>query len=201
MKPDLIITQIKHCDYPIFRGFLMSHRDWFEKVIVYFSEHNRFPYFDHFIQDSLKNLDITWADPVFINWGVEDWRNVSTNELLKYSEAEWVCSIEQDWFARDWNKLWEAVQEASKTADYMGWWQENNKYIHPSFWFAKRELLDKTRKDFSAKPPHDHFGLIYEDVKKLGGRVKTLQEMEYDIGSLNDKRKEVLIDLFKGIIN
>lgn len=179
MRPDLIITWIKHCDYPIFRGFLTSNRDWFNKVIVLFSEHNRFPYFDHFIHESLKDLNITWFDPAEIDWGREDWRNVSTNEMLKHSDSEWVCSIEQDWFSKDWNGLWEKTKEAMGQADLVGWWQENNKYIHPSYWFIKREMLEKTNKDFAAHDGHDHFGWITKDVERLGGKIITTQEMGF----------------------
>jgi len=187
MKPDLLLTQIKHADYPVFRLFLKRHSNFFNKIIVYFSEHNRFPYFDHFIQTAIKEdvyeifdyPEIVFLDPVLTDWGREDWRNKSTNEMLKYSTSDWVCSVEQDFFAKDWDKLLSSVGEAMKTYDLVGWWQENNKYIHPSFWFIKRELLEKTNKDFSARDGHDHFGWITKDVERLGGKIKSTQDMGF----------------------
>jgi len=179
MNCTLITCWIKHCDYPLYRRFLKNYRQFFNKIVILFSEHNRWPYFDHFIHGSLADLDITFLDSKELDWGKEDWRNVATNEMLKYSDTEWVVSIEQDWFSKDWNKLLNAVEEASKDNEYIGWWQESNKYIHPSFWFIKRALLDKTRKDFAAHGKHDHFGWIAEDVKSLGGKTKTTQEMGF----------------------
>ena len=176
MKPDLLTCWIKHCDYPLFRQKLKEHRHRFGKVIVLFSEHNRFPYFDHFIHESLKDLDITFLDPAQVDWGNQDWRDIATNHMLKYSDSEWVCSIEQDWFAKDWPYMLDATMKALEDCDLFGWWQENNKYIHPAYWFARRSMLDKTDKDFSAHGKHDHFGWITEGVRKAGGRIDSLQD-------------------------
>jgi hypothetical protein len=186
-KPDLLITWIKHCDYPIFREFLVNHSNFFNKIIIYWSEHNRFPYFDHFIQDAIRqdvyelfdHPEIIFLDPIETDWGKEDWRNKSTNYMLHFSESEWVCSIEQDWFSNDWNKLLTATQEAMKDNDLVGWWQENNEYIHPSYWFIKRNILDQTNKDFSARDGQDHFGWISKDVIKMNGKIKTTQQMGF----------------------
>lgn len=179
MLPDLIITWLKHCDYPIFRKFLETYRYFFKDIYIYFSEHNRFPYFDHFIHDSLKDLKIIFIDPVLTDWSTEDWRNKSTNEMLKHSNAEWVCSIEQDFFSKDWNRLLDTCENLMKTEDMFGWLNHTaHSYIHPAFWFIKREVLDKTSKDFSAHPEivgSDHFATITYDVMQLGAKIKTIQ--------------------------
>ena len=179
MKPDLLITQIKHADYPVWRMNLARDRHRFNKVIVYFSEHNRFPYFDHFIQSSLSNLDITFLDPVLTDWGTEDWRNKSTNEMLKYSTSDWVCSIEQDWFVKDWNKLLDAMEESMKTSDLIGFLHPAG-YIHPAFWYMKREALERTKKDFGAHDGQDHFGWITKDARDLGLTVTSLQDLGFN---------------------
>lgn len=143
---------------------LEKHRKRFGKVIIYFSEHNRFPYYDHFIHDSLKDLDITFIDPTLTDWGTEDWRNHATVEMLSHSDSEWVCSIEQDWFAKDWDKLLDAMEVAMRAGDMAGWMsQTHSSYIHPSFWYMKRELLDRLGADFgphSEIPGSDHFGMM-----------------------------------------
>lgn len=179
-RPDLLITFIKHCDYPIFRRFLRRHRQRFGKVIIYWSEHFRHMYFNRFIEKDLADLNITFLQNIPYKYGYEDWRNIATNYMLKFSDSEWVCSIEQDFFTKDWEKLLDAVTEASKTYDFLGYkgrdqqqsYQQYLKgdYVHPAFWFIKKSLLDKTEKDFSAKPDQgcDHFGLITRDVVKLG---------------------------------
>lgn len=180
MKPDLMITWIKHADYPIFRATLKKYRDFFGKVIILFSEHNRFPYFDHFIQSSLSDLDVTFLDPKEYVYGVEDWRNVSTNEMLKYSTSEWVCSVEQDWFSTDWKRLLDITINAMPTSDLIGWWQSAGKYIHPGYWFMKRESLEKTNKDFAAHDGLDHFGWITKDAERLGMKITTLQDLGFN---------------------
>lgn len=198
MKPDLMITWIKHCDYPIFRQWLRKYRDFFGKVIIYWSEHNRFPYFDHFIHEAMKKDDITWMDPVLTDWGTEDWRNKSTNAMVKESESEWVCSIEQDYFCRDWEKLLAEVVEAGKTYDLIGHpgkpgSQPNQdylkgEYIHPAFWFMKRKTLEKTSKNFGADPARgwDHFGIITEEAMKLGIKTITLADMGHEVETKPD---------------
>lgn len=181
MKPDLLICWIKHCDYPIFRSFLRRHRDSFGKIIIYWSEHFREYYFDKFIQKDLESLgNVEFVMNVDYKYGVEDWRNVATNIMLKRTNSEWVCSVEQDWFAKDWDKLLTKVSDAMKMdSDLIGWWQENNKYIHPSFWFIRRFILDNTRRDFAAHDGHDHFGWITEDVKTIGGKIVSTQDMGF----------------------
>lgn len=175
------MTHLKHCPYPIWMRNLKEQMQdgYFHKCFVYFSEHNRFPYFDHYIHSYFSDIKgVEFMDPVLTDWGTEDWRNKSTNEMLKHSKAEWVGSIEQDWFYKDWGKLWDAIQTASKTADLIGW--RNGNYIHPGFWFMKREALEKTNKDFGAHDGYDHFGLITRDAEAQGLKVVSLQDLGFN---------------------
>lgn len=189
MKPDLLITWIKHCDYPIFRARLEEHRDFFGKVIIYWSEHNRFPYFDHFIQESLHHLNVVNLDPVYTDWGTEDWRNKSTNHMLDFSDSEWVCSVEQDFFVDNWKELLNRVEKESETYDLIGYkghqGQEGRQsgylqgdYVHPAFWFMRRTALERTSKNFSADTTRgcDHFGLISREAQKSGITTSYIQD-------------------------
>jgi hypothetical protein len=179
IHPDLVLTAIKHCDYPIFRATLKKYRDFFGKIIVFFNENNRWPYFDHFIHSEMADLgNIVFIDQVEIDWGTQDWRNVSTNEMLKYSSSEWVCSVEQDWFSQDWDELLSITSKAMETHDLVGWDAQvgDSFYIHPAYWFIKRSILEKTNKDFSARNGLDHFGWITRDVEGLGGRIFGLEK-------------------------
>lgn len=194
MKPDLLITWIKHTDYPIFRLFLSRYREFFGRIIIYFSEHNRFPYFDHFIQKSLSKLDCIFLDPVLTDWSREDWRNKSTNEMLKYSQSEWVCSIEQDFFCKDWNSLLFKTQEAMKENDLVGWLNPTNyPYVHPAYWFVKRSVLEETSKDFSPHPEInglDHFGMITKEIIDNGGRLTSLKDMGLETELINSDKTD-----------
>mgnify|MGYP001563284138 FL=1 len=181
-KPDLLITWIKHCDYPIFRLFLKRHRDFFGKVIIYWSEHFRHMYYDAFIQKALVDygIECQFLPNIEYKYGVEDWRNIATNYMLQQSTSEWVCSVEQDWFVKDWEKLLTEVVVNSSKADLLGWWQPNGKYVHPAFWFMKREALEKTRKDFAAHDGFDHFGWITQDHLANGGKIISTQDMGFE---------------------
>lgn len=194
-KPDLLICWIKHADYPIFRETLRKHRDFFGKIIIYWSEHFREDYFDKFIQKDLESLgNIQFLPNIEYQYGVEDWRNVATNYMLKHTDSEWVCSVEQDWFSKDWEGLLKMVSEAMETNDLVGWGAKSGIkqfYIHPAFWFIKRVLLDKTRKDFSAKDGEDHFGLITRDVEELPrpGKIFCIERdggLKCDVGVNSD---------------
>lgn len=156
-------------------------RPHFGKIIIYFNENNRFPYFDHFMQTAMSDWgNITFLDQAEMDWGSQDWRNVSTNEMLKHSNSDWVCSIEQDWFDKDWEKTLTAVEGAMSTADLIGWWQPAGKYIHPGFWYMKRESLEKTRKDFAAHDGYDHFGWISKDAQDMGMKITSLQDLGFN---------------------
>lgn len=188
-RPDLLVCHIKHCDYPIFRGWLRKHRDFFGKIVIYWSEHFRHMYYDKFIQEDLSDLkDIVFLQNIEYKYGVEDWRNIATNYMLKETVSQWVCSVEQDFFTTDWDKLLKSVEEASKTYDILGYMGRDHQqeyqgylkghYVHPAFWFIKRSLLEKTSKDFGAKPDegYDHFGRITRDVMKLNVPIWWTQE-------------------------
>jgi hypothetical protein len=180
MKPDLLICWIKHADYPIFRETLRKHRDFFGKIIIYWSEHFRDIYFDEFIQKDLESLgNIQFLPNIEYKYGVEDWRNIATNYMLEHTDSEWVCSIEQDWFAKDWTYLLTRVEKEMVIADLIGWWQPNGKYIHPGFWFMRRESLEKTNKDFAAHDGFDHFGWITQDAIKQGMEIVSLQDLGF----------------------
>lgn len=185
-KPDLLVCWIKHCDYPIFRMFLKRHREFFGKVIIYWSEHFRHMYYDEFIQKALADdgVECQFLQNIEYKYGVEDWRNIATNYMLKHSDSEWVCSVEQDFFVRDWDKLLTEVVAKSLDADLIGYKGEagNKNYVHPAFWFMKREALEKTSKNFSAdaEQGEDHFGLITRDAEKLGIPIAYIQDMGFE---------------------
>ena len=196
MRPDLMVCWIKHCDYPIFRRFLRRYRAFFGKIIIYFSEHFRHMYYDKFIEKDLSILgNIQFLPNIEYKYGVEDWRDIATNHMLKFTNSEWICSVEQDWFCRDWDKFLSKMNDAMKTSDLIGFWQASDTnqkfrgYIHPACWFIKRSILDQTSKDFSAHPEVngcDHFGMITRDVEKLGGKIVKLEDLGFKIGVWSD---------------
>lgn len=107
--------------------------------------------------------------------GIDDWRNTATNAMLKEATGDWIISIEQDWFCRDWGESFNTMEQSMKDSDLFGWWNPTNSpYVHPAFFGIRKELLDKTSKDFSPHPElngADHFAVITHDAQKLGARI------------------------------
>lgn len=178
-----VISQICiYNDYPIFRQLLTKYRSKFNKIILYASRHHGVIDEEEFMR---KTFPETWVSTE-IDWTTPgiDWRQVETEPLLEKSDAEWILFMEQDFFCDDWDKLWVDVErEMGSGADMIGWYDNNSFfYIHPSFLLIKRELLDKTNKDFRAHPEvqgSDHFAMITKDAQDLGAKIVTLQDMGY----------------------
>lgn len=178
---DLVSQVCIFVDYPLWRAWVGEYRSKFDKVILYASRHHGITDLEEFWR---KELPETWVSEK-IDWtepGI-DWRQRETTPLLEKSEAEWILFMEADFFCDDWDKLWKDVEEAMKTADAIGWWSASAfPYIHPCFLLIKREMLDKTKKDFRAHPEidgSDHFAMITRDVEELGGIITPLQSLGY----------------------
>lgn len=187
MKKSLIVSHISSCDYPLWRLWLRKYSSWFDEIIIYFDVQFRYPFFWSFIQQDLSTIpNIKFLDPVQYDYETSDWRTTSTNELIKHATGDWIFSIEQDWFAKDWGKLLDKVNAVmyEDNPDMIGWLNPTNSpYIHPAFFAIKREMLEKTSKDFSAHPEipgSDHFAMITYDVQKLQGKIVSLQDMGFN---------------------
>lgn len=181
MKPDIVMQYCVYNDYPVFRANLAKYRDKVNKVILYPSRHHGFRDFEEFSKEQIKE---TWVTPVPIDYANEDWRQAETIPALEHVESEWIWFREQDFFVDDWDKFYDDMDRLMETNDIFGWMQNDNvPYVHPCCLFIKRELLDRTSKDFSAHPEiteSDHFGMITKDVAGLGARLTSLQDEGYE---------------------
>jgi hypothetical protein len=91
--------------------------------------------------------------------------------------------------------------------DMFGWWNPTNSpYIHPAFWAIKRELLEKTTKDFSAHPEingSDHFATITYDVERLGYKIGKCsgefnpESFQFHLGGVNQNYLNGLTEGFQ----
>src|SRR3990167_9791666 len=180
---DLLIQCCIYLDYPIFRLHLQRYRDRFQKIILYPSDHNRELSFKPFLYEQIKE---TWIKDHTIDWTTPsiDWRQAETEPMLPYSDAEWIYFTEPDWFIKDHTKFYDTVEKAMATADAIGWWNPTNyPYLHPACFFIKREVLEKTQKDFRAHPEIngcDHFAMLTRDLEKLGAKIVTLQDLGFN---------------------
>lgn len=180
MNIDIISQICIYCDYPLYRAMLTKYRDKFNKIILYPSRHHGVTDLENFLKQQFPE---TWVKPVEIDYGIQDWRQAETEPCLALSDSEWVLFMEQDFFVKDWDKFWQDIEKAMETADVIGWWSASNfPYVHPCFLLIKREILDKTKKDFRAHPEIngcDHFAMITRDAEELGAKIVKLQDMGY----------------------
>lgn len=179
-RPDLLLQYCVYCDYPIYRAWIKKYRNKFNKIIIYPSRHHGVIDLEEFAK---RVIPETWVDHEVIDYGVQDWRQAETEPLLKHVESDWIWFSEQDFFTKDWDKLFKDLESTSRDADMMGLWNPTNfPYIHPSCLIIKKELLDATNKDFRAHPEingGDHFCMITQDAKRLQANIVTLQDMGY----------------------
>jgi hypothetical protein len=177
MKNCDIIQQIcVYNDYPILRHLLNAK--WkFDQVILFPSRHHGKIDCEEFLKSNIK---ATWVTRPPIDYGVEDWRQAECIPCLPHSKSSWLWFSEQDFFVDDWEEFFAYIEEQMKTADLIGWWHDSAfPYIHPCCMFIKREMLDKTNKDFRAHPEtigSDHFAMITRDVERLGGKIVKIQD-------------------------
>lgn len=182
MKPDVISQYCVHNTYPIFKRNLKKYRNKIGKIILYPSRHHGFRDFEGFEKSTLKE---TWVDPVEIDFGKEDWRQAETIPCLNHVESDWIWFSEQDFFVEDWDKFYADVERLMGEADMFGWWVGTafeGGFLHPSCIFMKRELLERTNKDFRAHPEIDgcdHFAMLTRDAERLGAKIVKLQDIGY----------------------
>lgn len=180
MSIDVISQICVYCDYPLWREMITKHRDKFEKVILYPSKQHGTLDLENFW---LNNFKETWVTREPIDYGVEDWRQAETEPLIAQSNAEWLWFMEADFFVTDWDKLFKNFEEAMKTDDLIGCWSPSQfPYMHPCCLLIRRELFDKTNKDFRAHPEilgSDHFAMITRDAERLGAKITKLEDLGY----------------------
>lgn len=164
-KPDIIAQWPVNCDYPIWRYFIKSSREKFGKIIIAFTETYSSDDYREFIKWSMRNDNIIFFDGGSPEKG-QDWRDMEVNKGLLLSDSKWVWFTEQDFFPTG-KKFWnEIYMKHEKGFDLIGVTQGER--LHPCCIFVKREVIEKTRKNFGIVPDKsDHFFLFQKDIERL----------------------------------
>jgi hypothetical protein len=161
MKPDIIVSWPKNCDYPLWRKFISKERDRFNEVIIIITETGDDLDFTGFVADQLDWCRVYVSRKLYPN---EDWRNVAVNKGLELSKNDWVWFTEQDFLPEE--GFWDEVRKQKDKCGVISYYQQDR--MHPCCIFAKRKIIEKTRKDFGIVPDVlDHFGLFQEDIDTL----------------------------------
>ena len=176
-RPDLIVVWPKNLDYPPFRMFVRYYRELFGKVIVVWTDA---PSLWDFTKEVESHMD---SDGVVFMYSYtkpgEDWRNQAINMGLNVSNSDWVLFMEQDFFIRGGKDL-EEIWNSRDNFELIGF-KEGDR-LHPAFLLTTKRLINKTSKDFSARPDegYDHFG-------KFTSELKTKPVLLDDLGIIKDE--------------
>ena len=163
MVYDLLCSWPTNCDYPQFRAMVRNERKRFNEVIVAFTAANTGYDYSQFVRESM------FADHVICINSITppnyDWRNAAMQQALVQSyNAPYVWFTEQDFIPKP--GFFEFI-DYHDNAPAIGVYQGDR--LHPCSLFLSREALAKTKRDFSANPPHyDHFGRIQLDLEQAG---------------------------------
>lgn len=172
---DLIICWPKSMDFPLWRDFIVNHTDYFNKIIIVFTETHVSEDYTDFVKAALKGDQFIFINPGPLESG-QDWRDQAVNLALEQSTSHWVWFTEQDLFVLS-PSFWSIASLRMLDYDVIGY-KEGNR-LHPANMFVKREFINKTRKYFGIVPDQlDHFGRFYFDLRHAGARVHALK---YDL--------------------
>lgn len=161
---DIIVSWPDNMDYPLFRDFLATHKQMFNKVYIVFTKTNLGVDYTDFVEKSLKDERIVFIRPPELEKG-QDWRDQAVNLALAQSKAEWVWFVEQDLFVLD-PAFWGIIRRGMAHFDVIGY-NDGTTRFHPSNLWVKRSAINNTRKDFGILPDKlDHFAKFTFDLRQ-----------------------------------
>jgi hypothetical protein len=161
MKPDVIVSWPRSCDYPLWRQFIRDNRERFAKVIVAFTDHDGHDY-SGFVRSV---FDATYVE-THAGSG-EDWRNVAVNAALEQSDSEFVWFTEQDLFFISPSSFWTIAEWVIyRRFDGFGWHENGEDRFHPSSLLVRRDLIDASSRDFAVGSEGDHFARFSHELDR-----------------------------------
>lgn len=138
MRPDVIVSWPRGCDYPAWRRWITDNRERFGRVWCVLTDHAG-PDYSGFLR-SLPGFD--WLDSPPRDG--RDWRDVAVNAALDHSTADRVWFTEQDF------------EGPIPDGPLVGIDAEDGRPLHPACLMAERRWIDETSRYFGT-PPVDHF--------------------------------------------
>ena len=157
IKPNLLVVWPLSCDYPLFRYNLKRFREFFQDIYIGFTNHHQEEDYSAFVR---QDLDFAHCvDIEFTSGG--DWRDDAISQLLDVmTPCEHVLFIEQDFLIKD-ETFFERL--FAQDHDFL-YYNEGNNRVHPAFALIRRDIIEKTHRNFGAVPPKDHFGWFFDEV-------------------------------------
>lgn len=160
IKPDVIVTLPNTgVDFPMWRYYMFRHSAKFEKIIIGMTNQGDDFEYAKFLQENLPGNAIVFTQ---LTAPKTDWRDEIVNAALNKSSSPRVWFMEPDILMTD-----NFIESVVLSDVDMICIKEIGR-IHPASLLVKRELIDKTSRDFMAHPPqYDHFDLFTEELSKL----------------------------------
>jgi hypothetical protein len=183
---DAIICWPKSTDYPLFREFIKTHRDFFNKVIIVFTETNQGENYRLFVREAMAEDGITFLENREVQ-GDDDWRNLAVNLALEHSDTTWVWFMEQDLLVTS-PAFWPFIARQMLDHDAIGW-KDGSTRLHPACLLVKRSSINATHKNFGIVPGKlDHFARFWTSLRLSGAKVKQIpypNELFYHMNGLS----------------
>lgn len=177
MKPDVIVSWPRNCDYPLWRLFIHENRREFGDVIVIFTETYHGPDFRDFVVNAMAADNVICRNSPTPQSG-EDWRNVAVNFGLSFSHSDLVWFTEQDFYVLG-GFFDEVDLYLSEGAEAIGVYQGDR--LHPCSIFITKDLLKRLVLDFGVEPNvGDHFWKIQAQLGIFEKKVWAIPEKFYE---------------------
>lgn len=161
MKPSVIIVWSRHTDFPLCRFNLKRYREFFQDIYISFSNHYLEGDYTNFIRKDLEPLGVQFIDTIVTIGG--DWRDDAVNQALDIMlPVEHILFMEQDFLIKDKSFFEKVFKDDNDFVYYL----EGDR-IHPAFACVRKNIVDKTHKNFSVVLPKDHFGFFFDEVLAL----------------------------------
>lgn len=158
IKPAVILTWDISTDCPVARWNLTRFKDYFNSIYIAFSDHHAGHDLSNFIRNKLPFCK--FIEPKRKR---DDWRDDAVNNAIDEvpDSVTHVLFLEQDFLIKD-HTFFDRVLNDDKL-NFLCYIE--GKRIHPAFAVVKKELIDKTNRDFSATPPGDHFHQFFKELE------------------------------------
>lgn len=172
-KPDVIVVQPSNVDFPLFRYQIRKYREYYNKVIIVFSESFGAKYnFTGAIKFFMGQDNITFIDSIV---GGGDWRHNSVQAARKCIESENVLFLEQDFIMESgFERL---LSLLNRTTDTIVGFKCPTGRLHPAFLFVPSKLITEKSNFAPNTPEHDHFGAFSESIMATDTPYKDLDTL------------------------
>lgn len=160
MKPDVIICWPGDVYYPWFVWRMNQDRRLFDRVIVVITRGVTDRDYSNAIKNNIRDVSVIDRFPD----NGRDWRDAAIREGLRFSFANHLLFLEQDFLYED--GFMEKLLEYGEDHPVIGM-REGNR-LHPACLLVTRPLLGDTSRDFSHTPDiGDHFHKLTQELDEL----------------------------------